>query len=222
MNDGQGNGGTSDLPHPPVPIDLRRRDDALIQVARLAAELFWRNGFAATRGEDIAAAAGISPRTLWRYFRSKEACVEPVLHALADQFISVLEGWPDELSIHEFLSRSPVSGAVRFTPDQVHAMRVVQLGRAEPALRHVWLAVCDEGERRCVPIFARRMGLPVDAPEVLRITAAVCGANRAYNDSLTTDFIERGLTPIAEDVIDVLVWTVAEVSGGRLGGPIDG
>lgn len=50
---------------------------------------------------------------------------------------------------------------------------------------------------------------------------AVCGANRAYDDWLTADHLERGTTPLAEDVLEVLVWTVAEVSGGRLGGPVE-
>jgi hypothetical protein len=33
-----------------MPIDLRRNPDARLQVSRIAAELFWRDGVAATRG----------------------------------------------------------------------------------------------------------------------------------------------------------------------------
>lgn len=50
-------------------------------------------GFDATRGDDIAAAAGISTRTVRRYFRSKEACVEPLLKVGELRFAAVLGQW---------------------------------------------------------------------------------------------------------------------------------
>src|SRR5882762_4707966 len=50
----------------------RRRQSALEEIVDVALELFVRNGFEATTVETIAAAAGCSPRTFYRYFGSKE------------------------------------------------------------------------------------------------------------------------------------------------------
>jgi AcrR family transcriptional regulator len=48
----------------------RRKQGAIDEIARTALELFARDGFEATSVEAIAAAAGCSPRTFYRYFGS--------------------------------------------------------------------------------------------------------------------------------------------------------
>jgi mycofactocin system transcriptional regulator len=53
----------------------RRPSTTRAQIARVALGLFERNGFDETTVEDIAAAAGISRRTLFRYFESKRDIV---------------------------------------------------------------------------------------------------------------------------------------------------
>ena len=200
-----------------VPIDLRRRPDARLQVSRLAAELFWRDGVSATRGEDIAAAAGIATRTLWRYFRSKEACIEPVLAESGRRFMAVLESWPLDVSIEKFFEISQAPEPVTYTADDVHAMRMVRLGFDEPALRSSWLMVCDDAERQCARIFGRRLGQDKQSREVQQIAASVSGSVRALNDSLSVDFVDRGITPDSRDVLDLLAQAIRHGSNGRIG-----
>jgi mycofactocin system transcriptional regulator len=53
----------------------RRPSTTRAQIARVALGLFERNGFDETTVEDIAGAAGISRRTLFRYFESKRDIV---------------------------------------------------------------------------------------------------------------------------------------------------
>jgi AcrR family transcriptional regulator len=50
----------------------RRKKDTIEEIAQAATELFNRDGFEATSVEGIAAAAGCSPRTFYRYFGNKE------------------------------------------------------------------------------------------------------------------------------------------------------
>lgn len=77
-------------------------EDAHIEVARCAARLFLQKGVADTTGDEIADAAGISKRTLWRYFRTKESCVEP-LFALASQRLAArFRNWPSDVSVERF------------------------------------------------------------------------------------------------------------------------
>lgn len=200
-----------------VPIDLRRRPDARLQVSRVAAERFWRDGLAATRGEDIAAEVGISTRTLWRYFRSKEACVEPVLIESRRRFMAVLAAWPLEASIEEFLASAVAAEPTPYTEDEIAAMRVVVLGFTEPALRSAWLMVCDEAETECADIFARRLKVPRDTVVVREIAAAVSAAIRAYTDHLSVAFVERRELPPGVEVLERLAQVVREASNGRIG-----
>lgn len=49
-----------------------------MDISRAAAGLFMRNGLRATRAEDIARAAGVAPRTFYRYFATKEESLGPI------------------------------------------------------------------------------------------------------------------------------------------------
>ena len=53
----------------------RRKREAMLEIATTSLDLFDRDGFDATTVESIAAAAGCSPRTFYRYFGSKEDVV---------------------------------------------------------------------------------------------------------------------------------------------------
>jgi AcrR family transcriptional regulator len=208
---------TDDELRPDVVPDLRRDSESVLQVSRVASELFWRDGLAATRGEDIAAVAGISVRTLWRYFRSKEACVEPILTSLARPLFDLFAAWPLDRTLQEYLAVRPSSGRVTYTDDQERGMRMVALGYSEPALRAAWLTICDRFERRLIPVFATRLQLPDDHVDTARITAAVAGANRAFNDSLAIDYARTGVSPRAKTVTETLLRCITEPSGNRLG-----
>jgi AcrR family transcriptional regulator len=52
-----------------------------------------------TNDAAVAAAAGLSKRTVLRYFRSKEACVEPLFLAAGYRFVEMLRTWPRDASL---------------------------------------------------------------------------------------------------------------------------
>ncbi|WP_308796770.1 TetR family transcriptional regulator [Agromyces silvae] len=59
----------------PLGLRERRRQETLHLISDAALELFERRGVAGTTVDDIAHAAGISPRTFFRYFATKEHAV---------------------------------------------------------------------------------------------------------------------------------------------------
>ena len=65
----------------------QRRERIRLEISREAARLFWEHGVAATSGEQIADAVGLSVRTIWRYFRNKESCAEPVVVQSVEKFM---------------------------------------------------------------------------------------------------------------------------------------
>ncbi|MBF6351992.1 MULTISPECIES: TetR/AcrR family transcriptional regulator [Nocardia] len=60
---------------PPLDLRARRRNATRIEIREAALALFERQGVDRTTSEEIARAAGISQRTFFRYFATKEECV---------------------------------------------------------------------------------------------------------------------------------------------------
>ncbi|WP_264349594.1 TetR/AcrR family transcriptional regulator [Streptomyces milbemycinicus] len=65
-----------------------------LEISGEAARLFWKQGVAATSGDQIADAVGLSTRTIWWHFRSKEACAEPIVMQGVVTLMSVLGTGP--------------------------------------------------------------------------------------------------------------------------------
>ena len=74
----------------------RQRQGAADEIVRAAIELFTRDGFEATPVEAIAAEAGCSRRTFYRYFGSKEDVLFQDLPAAFERMREVLRGHLEE------------------------------------------------------------------------------------------------------------------------------
>lgn len=72
-------------PAPPeVSLRERTRRAVRAEIVDAAMTLFLENGFDATTVEDIAQAAGISRRSYFRYFSSKDEALAEALAAIGD------------------------------------------------------------------------------------------------------------------------------------------
>lgn len=175
-------------------IDGSKMEEARLAVSRHAARLFWQNGFDATSGDDIAAAAGISKRTVWRYFRSKEACVEPVLKVGELRFVELLRHWPRNESIETYLAKAMTAfvsdeDSIR---DGIAAIRILAILHREPALRSAWLMACHESEVQLAEVIAERAARPAGAFEVRLCAAAATAAMRLVDEEISSAVINEG------------------------------
>jgi AcrR family transcriptional regulator len=147
------------------PLTEERKAEIRLEIARAAVDLFVSQGVTATTGEQIGRAVGVSARTVWRYFPSKESCVRPLLAAGIDVIAAQLRQWrPGRPLDQAFDFDRDLAGGDRLLPgpDPAAVGALVRLTRTEPGLRAVWLQTYDEAE----PVFARalaeRAGLPAD------------------------------------------------------------
>ena len=197
---------------------------ARLTVSRLAAALFWERGVAAASGDDIAAAAGLSTRTIWRYFRTKESCVEPLLAKSADRFLASMHRWPPELSLAEHLAadiiRHPLSP--QDIEDEISAMRIATMTGSEPALRTAYLMVHDRMEAGLIPVIAGRLGLPDGDLTVRLCAAAVTGAFRVIDEDVSKAVIIDGTSVSQSEALALMDRAIREATNGRLGGPVPG
>ncbi|MGW8064690.1 TetR/AcrR family transcriptional regulator [Streptomyces ziwulingensis] len=156
-------------------------------IARAAARLFVAQGLRATRAEDIARAAGVAPRTFYRYFATKEEAVAPLYALGADRWAAAVREAPAALSPSEALEHAArhtlTPGAGVSASSWESARTLIRLAGSSPALRKVWAEVCQTTERRLVEVLAARLSGGDDnvaarlraAPD-LHFGAAVAGA----------------------------------------------
>jgi AcrR family transcriptional regulator len=147
-----------------------------MDISRHAVRLFTEQGVAATSGEQIAQAAGVSERTFWRYFPHKESCVEPLLTKMVDAFCEVLRAWPPHLELIDHLREaySPLLDSA--SDEDIEAvLAVVRLTHGERALRAAYLMLRERAEDALAVELAARMGRPVTGIDV-RVRAAAMSA----------------------------------------------
>jgi AcrR family transcriptional regulator len=195
---------------------------ARLAVSRQACALFWSSGVSGTSGDDIAAAAGLSTRTIWRYFRTKESCVEPVLAKSLDRFLAVMDRWPPELSLAEHLAVDVVTHPLssQDVEDEVSAMRIATMTPSEPALRTAYLMVHDEMERGLIPVVAKRLALPDHDLTVRLCSAAVTGAFRVIDEDVSRAVIVDRTQVTQAEALALMDRAIRDATNGRLGGPV--
>jgi AcrR family transcriptional regulator len=150
----------------PEPIDLRQRRRAFTadEIERVAIELFAARGFGDVTVDEIADAAGISPRTFFRYFPTKAHVVRAHQRRLFDRLVRALASRP--------LNEGPVTAlreaflaTARMRADDRD--RIVLVGR-------LLASVGDE--------VARDVGFEADrTEELVALVAARAGVDSAHS-----------------------------------------
>ncbi|MFD7403302.1 TetR/AcrR family transcriptional regulator [Streptomyces sp. NPDC059866] len=131
-----------------------------MEIARAAAGLFVRRGLRATRAEDIAQAAGIAPRTFYRYFATKEEAVAPLYAAGAQRWAEAVREAPAGLSVPEALEHAirhtltPGLGVSAASWEWVRTL--IHLANTSPAIGKVWAEVCRASEDMLAEVLAER------------------------------------------------------------------
>ncbi|WP_205215272.1 TetR/AcrR family transcriptional regulator [Amycolatopsis albispora] len=157
------------------PLTERRKAETRLEIAREAVRLFTTRGVAATSVEDIAAAAGISTRTFWRYATGKEDSVRPLLTAGIELLAGVLGAWRPGQDIAAVFD----AAARRTVADVPTMVSLVRLSQTEPGLRAVWLRAHNDAELVFADAIARSLNRPAGDLDARVLAAMVNGALRA-------------------------------------------
>ncbi|WP_306391669.1 TetR/AcrR family transcriptional regulator [Telluria beijingensis] len=187
---------------------------ARLDVSRHAARLFVERGVAGASGDDIAAAAGLSKRTVWRYFRNKESCVEPLFDATSLRFIALLRDWPRTVSIEAWLQAC--LGAERRSAqelaDDVLAVRLLALLPDEPDLRCAWLMSVQRAEEALAAVVAERLERSSKDAEVRLCAATVMAAIRVVDETISIAAVRHRQAFTIQDVIERLARAIRAAS----------
>jgi AcrR family transcriptional regulator len=144
----------------PPPRDLRRRarDAVRAEIAETAFQLFTQRGFDQTTVADIAAAAGLSRRSFFRYFASKEDAVLGMLNAVGDAIAAELAARPAGEPPWTSLRRALDVLVTTYLGDPKVALARFRLIHHTPALRTTLLDKQDRWQRSLAQVLAARLG----------------------------------------------------------------
>lgn len=173
------------------------RRTAMREIQRHALDLFEQQGFQKVTIEAIAAAAGVSPSSVYRYFGTKEGIL------ISDEF--------DEMTVAEMAStidpKDPITSLLTMVrryespnpdadgDDPPLAWRSVPFYFSVPSVHAALLASADETSRRIAPLLAKSEAFTEFQARVLA-SALTFG----YLATLEQWFIDGRARPIAEYV----------------------
>ena len=178
----------------PAAEGLRERKKRLMrqQLSDSATAMFLERGFDGVRVAEVAAACGVSEKTVFNYFPVKEALV-------MDRLEATLAALCAGLADHE---RTPVQAALTVLDQELRAMtgwlaaqqdasqvrqavrRFGDLIRSTPALRAYQADMTDQSASAAAGVLAARAGMTADDPEPQITARALLGLWRVQGDSL--------------------------------------
>lgn len=121
-----------------VDLRTRRRLSTQREISEAALDLFEAQGFTGTTVDAIAQRAGVSPRTFFRYFESKEHVLlvdeESSARALNRAFLEIQSGSDPVIAIDQGWA-AVFDSLDRNYSARHHLLRVLQIAAIEPSLR---------------------------------------------------------------------------------------
>jgi AcrR family transcriptional regulator len=180
--------------------NTRARRDALVEAAYA---LFAEKGYAATTMDDIATRAGLSRRTAFRYFASKEDLVFPAHEERLAALVALLTPADGE-SPFATVRRACLALARHYQDDRARLLAQARILASEPALVGRELSIDRASEAAIERAFLAGQRDTPKARRRARVRAsAVVGALRAtvrewLETGATTDLVRLGRETFAE------------------------
>ena len=167
---------------PPVRRRDLQKDQTRLDLALAAFELAREHGLAGVRVAEIAAAAGVSPRTFNNYFPGKEAAIVWPATQRGAMLAAGLAARPPGEPLADALAEATASMYLRdemdgLPPGWLRDFRA--LVAAEPALHGEYLKATSTVEAALADAVARRTGAAEDTLEPQVLAAVATAAERA-------------------------------------------
>jgi AcrR family transcriptional regulator len=148
------------------------------RIARTAEELFVAKGFEETTVDEIAAAVGMSQRSFFRYFASKDEVVLDSLERLGEDLAGRLEARPPDESEWDSLRHSfePIVERLADPAMREHDQALHRIVDESPRLLAAYLGRLDRLQRSLAELLMDRAAGCGGEPDRLVVRALVGGA----------------------------------------------
>jgi AcrR family transcriptional regulator len=192
----------------------RWEPDGRGRLERAALALYGERGFENTTVAEIAARAGLTERTFFRYFASKEDLVLSFVRDGATAFAEALEARPAQeepltAARHAFqISLRELPGGTGEVPSYLSVMGLID---STPALLAAYLRYVHDHDDEIIRVLAQREGVDPATDRRPRVLAAVIGslaflANRDWQagQNHSADAMSAAFDAYADEVIPAL------------------
>src|SRR5271154_3948151 len=152
------------------------------ELPRIALRLFDAHGFDNTTIEQIAAEAGVSERTFFRYFTTKASVLWADFDTEVATIRAALAVVPDDVPMMDAIRGAVVAANHYHAEDVPEMRRRMSLIATEPALSFGAAEHYADWERAISEFAARRLGQPAESLYCLAIGRSVLAACRAAYD----------------------------------------
>ena len=191
----------------------------------IALRLFTDQGFDSTTIEQIAAEAGVSKRTFFRYFGSKASVLWSEFDSEVDTIRAALAEVPLDVPMMAAI-RQAVGTANHYGPQDVPELRMrMNLIGGVPALQSSAAVRYDAWEQAISEFAATRIGQPADSLYPLAVGRATLAACRAAYDRWSaradadlTIYLDAALAALAAGFEPAVVRVSAQALNERVGG----
>jgi AcrR family transcriptional regulator len=186
----------------PLGLRERRRQETLHEISDAALDLFERHGVAGTTVDDIAHAAGVSQRTFFRYFPTKEHAVfvddEEAELVMTEALAAIRAGAPVSTAL-EVGWLGLLDQFMRADGARERVLRTRRLIAAEPSLLAIALQRDDEHVRTLTDAAVAATG---DAADALTARALVSIIGTTFRLAFD-EWARRAEADVAADVRDI-------------------
>jgi AcrR family transcriptional regulator len=160
----------------PATLWDRSRQAVVAEIVETALALFAEQGYEATTMAQVATRAGVSQRSLFRYFGTKEDLVCGEQDALGELLVSTVAAQPADVSTWDALKAgfTAILTASNHTPQRL--LEISTLIFENPSLRSRYFEKRLKWQRALVPVVERRMGIEsgeIPDPRAMGVIATV-------------------------------------------------
>ena len=171
------------IKQPEVGLRQYKRDRTRRSLRETAVRLFAENGYHATTVDEIAGAVGVSPRTFYRYFPTKEEVLFDVSTDIRAAVVEVLSEVQPAISLADSITSAVVEVASAYDSQAELFQQMAQIMMASPELRSAGLEDLHRWEAVYVPIIARHLtDIPTSDATIGVLAGAVVAAQRIAHD----------------------------------------
>ena len=170
-------------------LRTRRKEMTRADITRAATELFVRSGFAATTVEEIAVAAGVSTRTVFRYFPTKDAMLTEPFMAPFDAWERHMLGAPAGERLLDVIRAATHRVLDIYEEDPDFWDRHYTLTTSDAAVAAHVLQVQAQLQLRAAAVLAQRLGL---APDDLRARVVAAAAMAGVGEAVRQYYAAGG------------------------------
>lgn len=199
---------------PPLTLAPREgRDQAMLEASQAVIALFLRKRTSDFSVKELAAHAGLSERTFYRYFPRKEDAIRPAVDASLASIVSEMRAAPRGKTLREAMVEA--LGRSLTEENAMNWENLLSVLNETDSLRAAWLQILTNAEIALAHAAAERLGISPDSQRARLLGAVLVTAGRLALEQPSSAGRKRDPGEVLTEYLDLLGPTLFEEPAGE-------